>query len=225
VPESALAPSADLAATAAVLGQRAADLGGQLLGHGGSLLADARARMPGALWGLRARLGPVLRDKRARVGLGVLAVLLGSAVVLGGGPARRAIRAVERAAPSERAVLAERARRVIASEKDAGRKAYLHGRLDEALGSPTRALGHYTAAARAGEDDGEARIVALLEHPQCRVREAAAEAAGELRLKSARGELEDLAREGGPDEEGGGLLGLGCDSKDAARDALRRLGD
>jgi hypothetical protein len=49
----------------------------------------------------------------------------------------------------------------------------------------------------------------------------------DLKLKSARGELEDLAEDGGAGEgASSGFLGLGsCDSKGAASSALRRLGD
>jgi hypothetical protein len=62
-----------------------------------------------------------------------------------------------------------------------------------------------------------------LEHPECRVREKAADALGDLKVTSARGELEDLAEKGGPGEEPDMPL-LGCDSRKAAKKALERLG-
>jgi hypothetical protein len=56
---------------------------------------------------------------------------------------------------------------------------------------------------------------------------AAAHAVASLKLTRARGELEDLAEDGGDDEgASSGPFGLmSCDSKDAAKSALRRLGD
>ena len=55
------------------------------------------------------------------------------------------------------------------------------------------------------------------------MRASAAGALGELRATKARGALEDLAENGGPDE-GADIPLIGCNSRRAAHDALRRLG-
>jgi hypothetical protein len=162
------------------------------------------------------------------LGLGLLAVVLGGAVVaLGGGATRRAISSVRDAEPSERSVLVEKARRLIQEEKDPGRRSYLLGQLDEARGDMGGAVSYYRSAVKAGDGKAEGRLVDLLEHPKCGARAAAADAIADLKLSSARGELEDLAEDGGPDDEGGtGLLSaLGCNSKRAAKNALKRLGE
>lgn len=240
VPESALGAPVDFAATAAVLGQRAAHLGShakgigrRLLDVGAELLHVALLIMGKVLDGLTALLTPLLArrgiavDRRkVAVGLGVLAVVLGSAVVFLRSPVIRAIDAVEDAAPAERAPLVEKARKLIAEEKDTGRKAYLNGRLAEAQGSYGRAANDYEAAYRAGESDGVSRLLKLLKHEKCGARAAAAEALGDLKYRQAHGKLLDLAEDGGKDEgTSGGFLGLGtCDSKSAARSALRHLG-
>ncbi len=134
----------------------------------------------------------------------------------------RALHAVERALPEERGLLSERARELIAQEKDIGEREYLIGRLHEAMGFPFKSIESYQAAARAGKGDAEDRVVELLGHPECRVRVAAASAASALRLSRARGKLTDLAENGGPNE-GSGIPFFGCNSKRAARDALQRL--
>ncbi len=223
---------AELAATAAVLGQRAAVLGGQAKSLGGRFLAGASSvihglpeRLP---TGLRSRLPPGIKGPQLALGLGAVALLLGVAVVaLGGSPAERAIAQVEEAAPSKREALVDKARKLIAEEKDTGRRSFLMGQLKEAQGDMGDAASHYKAAVRAGEDAAEERLVDMLEHPKCQARSAAAYAVGELKLKSARGELEDLADEEGPEEgASAGFLGLGgCNSRKAALDALKRLSD
>jgi hypothetical protein len=101
------------------------------------------------------------------------------------------------------------------------------GQLHEAAGSFGSAASDYQRAVRAGEDDGEDRLIDMLSHEKCGARVAAADAVADLKLMSARGELEDLAEDGGDDEgASSGLFGLGsCDSKGAAKSALRRLGE
>ncbi|HEX8702359.1 MAG TPA: adenylate/guanylate cyclase domain-containing protein [Myxococcaceae bacterium] len=221
---------ADIAATAAVLGQRAAVLGGQAKSLGGRFMAGASRVIHGLPEklpsGLRSRLPPGTKGSHLVLGLGAVALLLGVAVVaLGSSPAERAIAEVADAAPSKREALADKARKVISEEKDTGRRSFLLGQLEEARGDLGDAVSHYKAAARAGEDEAEERLIDMLEHPKCQGRSAAAYAVGELKLKSARGELEDLADEEGPEEgASSGFLGLGgCNSRKAALEALKRL--
>ena len=56
------------------------------------------------------------------------------------------------------------------------------------------------------------------------MRAAAADGVADLQLKRARGKLEDLAEDGGPDD-GEQVLIFGCNSKAAAATALKRLKD
>ena len=175
------------------------------------------------------RLGAALErrgvDVSPRVLLGGLALVLLAALALPWllrSPAERAIDRVADADAGRRPLLAEEARGLIAREADAaGRRELLEGRLQEALGTPGRAIGHYREAVRRGSDAAGDRLVALLEDPECKVRAAAADAAGELGLRRARGALEDLAEAGGPNE--GSVPLFGCNSRRAAEGALRRL--
>jgi len=204
-------------AVLAAAGQRAAALGGQAKSAGGQFLS-----------GLRSRLPPSWAGPRLALGLGGFAVVLGVAVVMfGGGPETRAITRVRDAAPAARGPLVQEARKLIEAEKDLGRRHYLLGQLEEARGELSDAVDSYTDAVRAGSSHAEDRLTDLLEHEECRVRSRAARAVGELRLQSARGELEDLAEDGGPgDGEKSNLLDrvLGaCDSRKAAKGALERF--
>ncbi|HSP81458.1 MAG TPA: adenylate/guanylate cyclase domain-containing protein [Myxococcaceae bacterium] len=215
VPESQLAPGADIAATAAALGQRAADVGGQLVERTSAVLQSVKS-------GRRLPPPRVL----AAVGGGALAVLLGAALVLTReSPAEKAIAEVTQASSREqkREALAK-AGKLIEALEDAAEKAWLSGQLDEAVERPDRAVRDYVTAAKAGSGKAEDRLVELLGHEKCNVRSEAAEALGILKLSSARGELEALAEKGGPDEKGDSLFGLGCDSKKAAQKALERIG-
>jgi class 3 adenylate cyclase len=242
VPESTLGPSVDLsllgqraavlgqkaAANAAVLGQKAAS-GASVLGQkaaaGASVLGQQARTVGGPLLSrLGARMGTLAAgQRRVLVGVGLAAVVAGVAVVaFGGGAAMRAIHAVEGAPEAERAPLVKEAKRLIREEKDAGRRSYLEGRLEEAQGNVAGSLSDYARAVKAGNGAAEDRIIDLLGHAQCGVRSAAAYTAGNLRLESAEGELEDLAEDGGPDDGSGGILGIGkCDSKKAAQSALK----
>jgi HEAT repeat protein len=67
-------------------------------------------------------------------------------------------------------------------------------------------------------------LIKLLGHQKCGLRSAAADALADLQVKRARGALEDLAEDGGPDD-GEQVLVFGCNSKQAATSALRRLKD
>jgi adenylate cyclase len=243
VPESSLGPSMDLGQRASVLGQRAATgasvlgqraaAGASALGQQASVLGQQARMVGGSVFsrlvaalppGLGGRVRTVAGERRkALVGLGLFAVVAGVAVVaFGGGAAKRAIHAVEDAPEQERGALAKEARRLIREEKDAGRRYYLEGQLEEAMGNVAGSLGEYGRAVKAGNGAAEDRIIDLLEHPQCGVRSAAAYSVAQLKLESAVGELEDLADDGGSDDGSGGILGLGkCDSKKAAQSALK----
>ncbi len=213
----------DFAATAAVLGGQAKSLGGRLMTGASRAIHGLPEKLP---LGLRSRLPPGTKGSHLVLGLGAVALLLGVAVVaLGSSPAQRAIEEVADAAPSKREALADKARKLIAEEKDVGQRSFLLGQLKEAQGELSDAASHYKAAVRAGEDAAEERLIDMLEHPKCQGRSAAAYAVGELKLKSARGELEDLADEEGPEEgASSGFLGLGgCNSRKAAQEALKRL--
>jgi class 3 adenylate cyclase len=223
----------DLANKAAALGQRSVALRGQAVSAGRQLLqrlaaAFSRLRAPAASPGEGGAAPASLSPQRRQlaVGAGVLAVVLGVAVVfLRGSEAERAIADVAGASPKEQRNEVRRARKLIEQEEDVPERNWLYGRLSEAQGDPGGALRHYASAARGGHGDAEERLVELLEHADCRVRSSAADTVGELKLESARGELEDLAKDGGPGEEAGGVLGLGaCSSKGAAQRALERLG-
>jgi class 3 adenylate cyclase len=204
-------------AVLAAAGQRAAVLGGQARSAGGQLLA-----------GLQSRLPPALRGPRLAIGIGGLAVVLGVAVVVfAGNPERRAIARVRDAEPDKRGPLVQEARKLIEAEKNPARRHYLLGQLDEARGELDDAVDSYADAIKAGSPWAEDRLTELLEHEECRVRALAARAVGDLRLKSARGELEDLAEDGGPgDGEKSNLIDRvlgGCDSRKAAKSALERF--
>lgn len=216
LPEARPLAPAELASSvgqhAARLGTRAANAGGQLVQSAGQALEAARHGK---------RLSPLtLKVGLALTGVAVLGLLL---ALLWGSQAERAIDRVASAAPEERETKVEEAERLIGAYDDASQRAYLHGKLEEALGSPGRAVGAYRTAARAGHGKAVNRLIDLLESPECRVRASAAGALGDLRATKARGALEDLAENGGPDE-GADIPLIGCNSRRAAHDALRRLG-
>ncbi|WP_084609874.1 adenylate/guanylate cyclase domain-containing protein [Archangium violaceum] len=246
-------PGPDLAATAAALGSRAATVGGQLVERtrtvGGQLaertktvgeqLVERTKTVGGQLVGrtrtviesVKAGPRPAFASRKLAVGGGVLALVLGIGFVLRDSPVEDAIEAVAEASSSkekiplkEKLALVQAAEKLISQEKSPGEKAWLHGQLAEALDAPGQAVGFYRSGVKAEHGDSEDRLIELLEHPDCRVRVNAADALGDLKLDSARGELEDLAKAGGPDDEDPGLLGLGCDSREAAKKALKRLG-
>jgi class 3 adenylate cyclase len=218
IPSSALVPGPDLAATAAALGSRAATVGGRLVERTRTVFQSVRAvPRPSALV-----------SRKLAVGGGVLALVLGIGFVLRDSEAEDAIEAVaEASSDKEKFSLKEKLARVAAAEKligqekSPGERAWLHGQLAEALEAPGQAVGFYRSGVKAGHGDSEDRLIELLEHPECRVRVSAADALGELKLASARGELEDLAEDGGPGEDPG--MFIGCDSREAAKKALARL--
>jgi adenylate cyclase len=222
---TASAPGPDLGKRAVVLGSQAKSLGGRLLASASRVIHGLPERLPA---GLRSRLPSGTTGPRLALGLGGIAVVLGVAVVaLGDSPPQRAIAEVRRAAPAERRPLAEKAIKVIMEEKSPGRRGYLLGQLNEAMDDLDDAVEHYAVAVKAGNGKAEDRLLELLEHPECRVRSDVADTLADLKLKSARGELEDLAEDGGPDDaDGSGFLGgLKCDSRRAAKNALKRMGE
>lgn len=229
LPGSTAAALSEVGQRAVVVGTQAKGLVVRWLAIASRFLHALPERLPP---GLRSRLPAGTTGPRLAMGFGLLAVVLGVAVVmLGSSPAKRAIDAVEDAPPSKRDVLVDKARKLIREEeaKHPERMEYLLAQLDEAQGDPRGAVAHYAAAAKAGSSKAEDRIIDLLEHKECGVRQAAVWAVAALKLKSARGELEDLAEEDGPEEGGsGGFLGTGlggCNSRRAAQDALKRLSD
>lgn len=186
-------------------------------------LASTAARLAR---GTRSLLSPGGRPGLAWVVGGVaLALLLlgGGLVLLRGGRAESAVEAVAKAPPKERLGLADTAHRIIDEEKGTpAQKALLHGRVDEEMEAYPQAVRNYRAAVSAGNDGAGERLIALLKHPECRVRSLAADALGDLRVASAREELEELARKGGPGEDSL-LAPLTCNSRKVAQKALERL--
>jgi hypothetical protein len=226
IPASSLAPGPDLAATAAALGSRAATVGGKLMERtrtvGGQLMERTRT----VLQSVKTAPRPAFASSRKlAVGGGVLALVLGIGLVLRDSAAENAIEAVAEASSTrEKLELVPKAEKLISQEKDPGERAWLHGQLAEALEAPgqaVQAVGFYRSGVKAGHGGSEDRLLEMLEHPECRVRSNAAEVLGDLKLASARGELEDLAEDGGPGDKPGLLS---CDSREAAKRALERLG-
>ncbi|RKH67552.1 adenylate/guanylate cyclase domain-containing protein, partial [Corallococcus interemptor] len=207
---------------------------GAAVGQRASVLGQQARTATDALWArVYAKLPPSITTKvsSTRAGWGVCGLLLavvllgGGLLVFGGGPAMRAIRDVEGATGAEKVQKVNEAKRLIRLE-EADQRAYLSGRLEEAQGNMSAAVVHYAAAVRKdGNGRAQSRLISLLKHEQCGVRASAATAVGGLRLEDARGALESLAEDGGPNEgSAGGFLNLGtCDSKQAAADALKRL--
>ncbi|MCY1033822.1 adenylate/guanylate cyclase domain-containing protein [Corallococcus sp. BB11-1] len=216
------------ASGAVVLSQRAAE-GAVVVGQRATVLGQQAHSAGSALWGrmleARARMTPEQRKKGLLVvaAAGVLLVGAGGFLWVGSAP-MRSIRAVEGTAGMEKTRRSNEAQKYIDAEKDPGRRLYLAGRLSEAQGNVSGALGDYGQAAKKGDDDAVSRIVSLLEHENCWTRVAAVRTAAELKLEDARGTLESLAENGGEDDgRSGGFLRSNCDSKKAAEGALKRL--
>jgi hypothetical protein len=146
-----------------------------------------------------------------------------SVLVFGKSDVEKAIDEAASAKGDEKRAKIDAARKLIAEEKDPTQRTFDSGLLSEKLGEAT-ALGHYQRAAKSGSKEAESRIIALLKHSSCRMRSAAADAVADLQLTRARGKLEDLAADGGPDD-GEQVLMFGCNSKLAASAALKRLKD
>ncbi|WP_224371427.1 adenylate/guanylate cyclase domain-containing protein [Hyalangium versicolor] len=227
-PGSAGAALSAVGQRAAVVGVQARGLASRWLAAASRFLQGLPERLP-AQW--RSRVPPGVTGRRLALGLGGLALVLGVAVVaFGSSPAERAIDAVREAPPSKRDSLTDAARKLIREEaKNPERAEYLYAQLSEARGDMRGSVEHYVSAVKAGSSQAKDRIIELLEHKECGVRQAAVLAVAVLKLKEARGELEDLAEQDGPEEgASSGFLGTGlggCNSRRAAQEALKRLGD
>ncbi|NOK37381.1 adenylate/guanylate cyclase domain-containing protein [Corallococcus exercitus] len=240
----ALARVADPGLDLGVLGQRAAVVGAAVgqraaagavaVGQRATVLGKQARTATDALWARTyAKLPPAITSKVSSTVAGwcvcvalLAVVLLGGGLLIGeGGATLRAIRDVEGTTGQEKVSRANEARRLIRQE-DPDQRNYLNGRLEEAQGNWSQAMSYYAQAVRKdGNGRAESRLISLLKHEQCGVRSGAADALASLRLESARGPLETLADDGGPnDGASGGFLGLStCDSKKAAQSALKRL--
>lgn len=164
--------------------------------------------------------------RRALVGYAAAAAvaLAVSWLLFGPNALERAIASAAAAPKAERDAEVAKVRKRIAGEKDAPTRNYYGGRLAEALGEAS-AASFYEAAAKGGLKRGEDALIDLLGHDDCGLRSAAASSVADLKLTRARGALEDLADDGGKGD-GDKVLGLfGCNSKDAAAAALKRLGE
>ena len=230
--QRAAAGAAAMGQGAVAVGQRAA-AGAVAVGQRATVLGQQARTATDALWArVYAKLPPAITTKVSStvagwsMCAGLVVVLLGGGLLVGGGGATmRAIRDVEGTTGPEKTQRVNEAKRLIKLE-EADQRAYFSGRLEEAQGNMGAAVVHYAAAVRKDANGrASSRLISLLKHEQCGVRSSAAAAVGGLRLEDARGALESLADDGGPNEgTAGGFLGLGtCDSKQAAADALKRL--
>lgn len=163
----------------------------------------------------------ISRKHVAFVAGAVLTLLLISFLGFGRSDIEKAIDAAANAKGDERRAKIEAAKKLINDEGDVMQRTLDSGLLSEKLGEAS-AITHYVRAAKNGSKDAEGRIIALLKHSSCRMRSTAADAVADLQLTRARGKLEDLAEDGGPDD-GEQVLVFGCNSKSAASAALKRL--
>jgi class 3 adenylate cyclase len=210
IAEQASRATAELSVSAAQLGRRSATVAKQATAKGVQAWTKLRGRWTQAPSKVRVA---------ALVGVAVLALLAGVAAI--GSPVDRAIRAVGSSEKADRPAKVRAARALIAKLPDEADRDEAQGRLEEARGSPRDAVDHYQDEAAHGGRAGVSHLIDLLESPDCRTRSSAAEALGELKATRARGSLEDLADRGGDGESDVPLFG--CDSKGAAKDALREL--
>lgn len=202
--------TAELSQGAAALGRRSASA----FRHVGLVGAQAVA-----VAGTRLKKAP------PKVRAGVLVALAGVAIAAGvawvGSPVDRAIRAVRSASETERQEKVKLARDLIAQIQDESDREDAKGRLEEARGAARDAVGHYQREAEQGRRAGVSHLIDLLGSADCRARSRAAGALGDLKATRARGALEALAEHGGEGESDVPLFG--CDSKSAAKEALRDL--
>jgi hypothetical protein len=154
------------------------------------------------------------------VGCGALAILAGAAALLGRSKVDRAIDAVVSATEEDRPARADEARALIAKEPKA-EASFDAGRLEQALGNPRGAVSYFRSAAKEKHSGAQGKLIELLRNDECRVREAAAAALGELKVAKARSALERLSERGGDGDDDIPLIG--CNSKRAAAAALHRL--
>ncbi len=182
--------------------------------------ASALGQRAGALVGKTRELGRSRHRRGLLVGAIALA-LVPLVLLLERSPLDKAFAALEDAPRAERELRLREINALIAAEPDKAAATFAQGRLDEALEAPSRAVRTYGQAVKLGSKRAERKVVGFLEHPDCRVRETAADVAGDLRLESAQGALEDLAENGGPGEDDRPFIG--CNSRRAAQRALDSL--
>lgn len=202
-----------LANSAESLRQKAATLGTQVAAGVGELLGPITPERAA----LRRRVRRAAQRCAIGLGLAIVGGVLWSELSLEG-----AIRDLGRASSAERRARTEAVRARIARIDDQAEKAYFAGRVEEELGNEGRAISFFRESVGGGNSSAEHRLIELLAHPECRVRSEAAGALASLKVTDARGELESLAEDGGPDE-GSDLPLFGCNSKRAAANALRQL--
>lgn len=200
----ALDAAAGMATAAAAFGSKAVALGGELMGKG-------QRKFP---------VSPKLLG-----GVGVAVVLLIALAIFSSGGIDGAIKDVKEASGREREQKAQVVRKKIDALKDPQDRAYFYGALEEAQGKHSSAVRFYAQAAAVGQKRAMNKLLELLEHPTCAVRSSAASAIADEKLLGARGALQELADDGGPDDSGNtGLLSLvSCNSKEAAARALKEL--
>ncbi len=166
---------------------------------------------------LRLRSSWLSLPKWARIGaLGALAVAaaLALATALGGDPVERAV-----ARGDLHAAKTELRQRQVA---DAGARSYDAGLIAEAQGSFRKAAGNYVVAMRQGDERGLERLVEMTRASSCPARSAAASALARVRDQRSVSALKELRRAKFADERGKSRRGGSCDSKRAAREALKR---
>ena len=97
----------------------------------------------------------------------------------------------------------------------------MRGRRGLGAGGRRGAVSYFRTAAKEKHGGAQGKLIELLRDDECRVREAAATALGELKIAKARSALERLSEKGGEGDDEIPLIG--CNSKRAAAAALHRL--
>lgn len=190
-------------------------------------LRHASDKLSAAVSTLSKDGAPSWLNRRVLLGAGVGVVVSLALIVAATAPTEleSAIEAVGKADEGARGAQVRKAEALLEKVEDPEEKLWYAAQLEEAQESFPTAVQNYARAAKKGSSRSERRLLKLLDHDSCRARTAAARTLGDLALKRAKGPLEELAEEGGPgDGAATGFLGLGsCDSRKAAREALRQL--